>query len=132
MTRKTTLESLDKLHSTNGTEKTDAILRKILWSIETGKTVMEQVDAEYSLDEFDELLEWYGEYKTPKGNLWGITVRMEHKAARKLSRSVLMVETTKRCETYTGQFAAKAVSMMLRNERMKEREKTSAELDEDE
>lgn len=134
MAKKTTFESLKNLHLFNGSEKTEEVLRNILWSIETGKTDMNRVDVEYDpINEYEKVDEWYGEYKTSKGKIWGITIRKETLPCRKQGVSYLKVETTNKCESYTGPFAAKAVSMMLRNERVNKKMvlDSSMELDED-
>ena len=134
MPRKTTENTMNNLHLSNGSKKSEEVLRKILWSIETGETKMNKIPTEYSLDEYDELYEWYGDYTTKSGNVWGITIRKERLPMRAQSKSFLVVETTKRTEKYTGQFAAKAVSMMFRNEKIAGRNKKNlsrADLDDE-
>ena len=82
MPRKTTKDTLEKLHMLNANEQTEKTLRSILWSINTGKTAMSRIESKWDSGLFSDYDEWYGEYKTSGGNTWGITVRSEHRSKK--------------------------------------------------
>lgn len=132
MPRKTTKETLEKLHMLNANEQTEKTLRSILWSMNTGKTAMSRIESKWDSSLYSDYAEWYGEYKTSGGNTWGITVRSEHRCDSKKNKCVMLIETSKRGQTILGPFAAKAVSMMKRNEKIAKKNYVGEPLDENE